>query len=148
MVSLEKELELLNAYVNIQSIRFEDNIVFEFDICDDTSNIYIPPMILQPIVENAIVHGCKNKKADGKIVVLVYLDDLFAYIEISDNGSGFDKEYTVGKEIINKGESIGLSNVIKRLAIVFKRDDLLTITSDQVHGSRVAIRIPLEVSHV
>jgi sensor histidine kinase YesM len=138
LVSLTDELEVLKAYIDIQSIRFTDNILFEFDICDETDDIKIPPMILQPIVENAIIHGCKDKKKDGKICVIVYQKDGYMNIVVMDNGNGMMKQTAS-----QSSKSIGLDNVATRLKLVYNQDDLLEISSKQNKGTCVNIKIPM-----
>ncbi len=88
-ISLDKELAALNDYVTLQSIRFNDAFDFHLKIEEsiDTETILVPPMLLQPFVENAIEHGIRNME-DGKISVHIYKKDKHLYCVIEDNGIG------------------------------------------------------------
>lgn len=138
LVPLSQELEALHAYIHIQETRFSDTISFE-TILRDHEDVLVPPLILQPIVENAIQHGLKTKSENGSVAIIVEQEkDLF--IHIIDNGVGM--EATKEEDKI-ESHGIGLENVHQRLGLIFNQDDLLQISSSH-EGTKVSIRIPIK----
>jgi sensor histidine kinase YesM len=115
----------------------------------------IPPLILQPIVENACIHGIGEKEEGGSIGIHIFREDEDNLIEIVDNGVGMSEE-TIDRiyqkaqreegipEKPQKGHTtgIGITNVIQRLRLFYKRQDVIRIISVQGEGTRVIIRIP------
>ena len=85
-VTLENELEHVRNYMMIQGYRFEGKYDFEFDIAPETLSCEILRLTLQPIVENAILHGLSEYSENCKIVVKAYISDGYLYIKITDNG--------------------------------------------------------------
>ncbi|WP_170311593.1 sensor histidine kinase [Vallitalea okinawensis] len=138
LVPLSQELDVLNAYIHIQETRFSDTIQFQVNM-KEHDDIPVPPMILQPIVENAIEHGLKTKSENGQITITIYQDDQLV-IQIADNGIGMQALSTEKKQTTG----IGLNNVRQRLQLTFNQDNLLNIQSHQGEGTTVTIKIPLE----
>lgn len=151
MVELKDELVVLKAYAMIQETRFQDQMTFSFNIEENLEHILIPPMIIQPILENAIIHGMHGKESQGKILVSIMKSGNYVEIKVKDNGIGMEIEKVNGlfnEEIIRKikGHStrIGLSNIRKRLKLYFNRDDLIQIDSRPQMGTTVSMLIPLK----
>ena len=90
LVSLKKELETINLYVEIESLRFENVFSFELNISKeiDTETIFIPPLIIQPFVENAIWHGLLLKEGPKRLIINTYRNNDKLILEIEDNGIG------------------------------------------------------------
>ncbi|MCR4822948.1 MAG: histidine kinase [Treponema sp.] len=135
-VTFEKELFHLEYYLNLEKMRFQDEINFEFDIKE--RNFKIPPMILQPLVENAIRHGIGKKKEGGKILITSEKKEKFILIKIIDDGPGFDTN------LLNEEDDslhLGLANVKERLEMMCKGE--LEIHSEIGKGTEVEIKIPL-----
>ncbi|SHJ98969.1 sensor histidine kinase [Paramaledivibacter caminithermalis] len=151
MVKLQEELTVLKAYAIIQETRFQDQMTFKFNIDKDIGHILIPPMIIQPVVENAIIHGLQNTVSEGRIIISIMKKKDYIEIKVSDNGIGMKEDiskYSVEyNNSINKGNTtrIGLSNIRKRLKLHFDRDDLIKIDSKQNIGTTVSVLIPLKV---
>lgn len=135
--TLDKELRLIKAYVAIEEARFSNRLLVKFLIDDNLLNIKFPILLLQPIVENAIKHGIL-KKIDGGIVSIFIKDNQDeVYVEISDNGVGFeDTEKSVST-------GIGLKNVNNRLRFLYGEKYKLNIESSN-EGSCVSFSIPKE----
>lgn len=133
--TLEKELILIKAYIAIEQARFSDRLLVKFSIDENLINIKFPILLLQPIVENAIKHGIL-KKIDGGVVSIFIKDNQDKiYVEISDNGVGFentDKSISTG---------IGLKNVNNRLKLLYGDKYNLNIESSSC-GSSVSFYIP------
>jgi two-component system LytT family sensor kinase len=133
--TLEKEVNLINAYLAIEQARFSNRLKVEFLIDNGLLNIKFPILILQPIVENSIKHGILKKVDGGVVKILVRDSEDKVFVEISDNGVGFE----------NTGESvstrIGLKNINSRLKLLYgEKNDLKIFSSN--NGSSVSFYIP------
>lgn len=136
-VTLERELSLLRDYISLQELRFSERIAFEVD-CDSTlGKQRVPKFILQPIVENSIVHGMKQRTADGRVRVTIRRMESFYQILITDNGCGFRAGTKAHK---GTHQSIGLANIAERILSI---DGTLQIYSQKGLGTSVRLRIPL-----
>src|SRR5690606_2354825 len=112
-VPLAEEVEMLKSYVFIQQVRFQDQMSFTLSVEPGLDHIEIPPMTLQPIVENAIIHGLKDKETGGQVSVSISSGGNTLYIKISDNGVGMGAQQL--KDIFReqsihqgKGDTTGL----------------------------------------
>ena len=148
-VTLSDELETIRQYLFIQQYRFGDRLKVEIDCASiDTSAVITPRFTLQPIVENAIIHGIEPRIAGGRVRIKAYMAQGVTIIKIIDNGLGISAEKlkTVFDQQKNTGHTIaiGLSNVMNRLAIFCGGKGGLTIRSKVGLGSVVIIRIPLK----
>lgn len=149
MVELIKEIEVLKAYLTIQETRFKEQMNFEIITAGDLSNIKIPPMIIQPIVENSIIHGLADIDSEGKVLIDINKEKHDLIIRIIDNGVGIKEEKLVDilkqdkKNKNSKRESLGLLNVIKRLKLQYG-ENLLNINSKVNKGTEVIIKIPID----
>ena len=133
-IPFERELQHTKLYADIEMVRFE-NIHVDYDIRDP--DFLIPPLVLQPMVENAIKHGVRSCE-DGRVLVMTRLEEDGHVIEITDNGVGFDPNRSADPS----GRShIGLANVRERVAALC--GGTLTIDSAPGEGTSVRIRIPL-----
>ncbi len=148
-VTLKEEIEHTLNYMEVLKIRFGNRISFESEISQEIplEKVYVPRLILQPIVENAYVHGLKDVEKDGKISLKVKPEGDRILIEISDNGIGMDKEKI--KDILNGSgnthKGIGINNVLERLQGFFKVDDrkeLIEISVD--HGTKIRLFMPFK----
>ncbi len=113
MITLKEELELVSAYVNIDQMRFDTSVHLEYDI--ESENLLLPPLILQPLVENALVHGLREKEEDG--IVTVYAKRTKkgkARVGVRDNGAGFGATHSV---TVRHG--VGIENINRRLTRLF-----------------------------
>lgn len=159
IVTLRDEINNLNTYIYILKTRFGDMIKFEIDIQEQLFDIKMPVMIIQPLVENACIHGIGNMEQGGVIKVKALKDGELAMIEVEDNGVGMD-EVTVNNILnmskyinedakalkINKTNGIGLKNVIERMIIFSGREDAVEIKSSVGMGTIVILKIPLKRS--
>ncbi|MDP0488251.1 MAG: LytS/YhcK type 5TM receptor domain-containing protein [Fusobacterium sp. JB019] len=119
-VTVEKELEQVKAYVNIEKARFGDKINVEYNIDDASCNLNIPSLIIQPLVENSIKHGILKKNEGGNVLIEIHCDDENKLnIKIIDDGIGISEEI-IEKLKNNKLEKgIGLKNVHNRLELIY-----------------------------
>lgn len=132
LVSFNRELEHIKKYVELEKLRFGNNVNVIFDI--QCSNFSLPAMTVQMLVENAIKHGITKKYEGGTVCVSAIQEDKKYVITVYDDGVGFDTE----KEL--SGSHIGLNNIRKRLE--YSIDGKLTITSEIGKGTTATIVIP------
>jgi sensor histidine kinase YesM len=143
LVSLSKEIENVQAYILIQKTKFQDRISFQFNIGKEMEHIKIPPMIIQLLVENAIIHGVSSLEKGGVIKIQGHEEEGYGVITVEDNGIGMAPDYAESK--INKTTTgLGLANIRKRLELYFNRKDLLTIESKEGKGTKISVIIPME----
>lgn len=152
-VSLDDELELLEAYMELMCYRYPE-LNCEYDIDPDLGGVQVPNFILQPIVENSLLHGLKNKGYRGTVRISAQrLTDGKMEILIFDNGSGFSKEKkaAIDQMLIAyakqpaklEGNSIGILNVQKRIKLLCGREYGLTYTENSTGGVTAHLRLPL-----
>lgn len=142
LVSLSKELENINSYIEIEKARFGDKLEVIYDI-EECTDCTIAPLILQPIVENAIKHGVLEKLEGGTVEIKARNMEEETILIVRDNGVGIDEEKL--KNILikgNQGDSIGLLNTNNRLINKYGEDYGLKIESELGKGTCVTIRIP------
>ncbi|CED57442.1 two component transcriptional regulator [Aliivibrio wodanis] len=137
LISLEQESELLSAYLAIQQIRLGDRLNYDIDN-QLTDSLSLPPLLIQPLVENAITHGIEPKASGGQIKVQFnQLDDVFK-ATISDNGLGLNStSYTAGN-------GMSLNNIKQRLHDLFEGKASLTIAENKQGGVTAELSIPME----
>ena len=151
-VYLEQEIELVENYLSIMNVRFSGDIHFYKNISCDITNVQVPCMIIQPVVENAIQYGIRNISWEGEIHLDITREEHFFSIQISDNGIGISEERltqirerkitTSSQEKNSNG--IGLGNVQARLELYYNRDGLFHIESPGENlGTVVTIFIPI-----
>lgn len=142
LVSLEQELNLVDAYLGIEKARFGDRIQVHTRIDVDTSAIYIPPLSLQTLVENAVKHGILKHQQGGEIMIeAVYCEEM-CEIRIKDSGIGFPKEVKEWLRM-NGGRDrtgIGLLNTEKRLKQY--AGEGISIDSKPGKGTTIIFRLP------
>jgi len=138
-VSLQDEIEHIESYLEIIKTRFESKIDIHYDI-DRGLDCYLPPLSLQPLVENSIKHGLLPKKGGGVISIRAHKEvgRSFIKIEVEDNGKGFNMNKTGSSD----SNYIGLENVRKRLLNCFGDDLTWEINTKPDVGTRVTIAVP------
>jgi len=132
-ISLQQEIDIINKYFNIEKARFGDRLIVNYDISDTLLTHQIPPLLLQPIVENAIKHNAKQKQLQINIKVVKQKDLL--KVMINDNGSGFNE--TVLAQ--GYGQGIGMKNLQQRVAGLNKGK--MTLNNNQ--GAQVSLEMAI-----
>jgi len=138
-VSLREEVEALQEYLDIETIRFGPQLRVAMDLDDEALDVPVPSMILQPLVENCIKHGLSRKVGGGTVTVQAKPLADGALIEVSDDGLGMSEERL--ETALSDG--IGLSNVNERLRVIYGARSTLRITSQLGRGTRIAFEIPV-----
>lgn len=144
-VTLREELQYVERYLHIQTIRFEEKLAYHIDISPDMMDWIIPKLILQPIVENAILHGIGPKKEGGVVAIHAEVRDNVLWIEIADDGVGMEQKALEKLKcaLDERGtDRIGIDNVDKRLRIHYGEGFRLRIESIPGKGMNVMLRIP------
>jgi len=151
-VILEEEIENLSRYLKIQSIRFGDKIKYNIEIENKAKKVKIPAMILQPFVENAIIHGIQPKEKQGLVKISAHICDNDIVIMIEDNGIGISKNKLKNilkrkKTDLNESEStsagIGICNLNDRMVSYYGEEYEIEIKSEVNLGTIVKIRVPI-----
>ncbi|MBN7773537.1 sensor histidine kinase [Clostridium aminobutyricum] len=141
MSTLAQELELLEAYLYIEKMRFGERLQVEYDM-DETLNLPIPPLILQPLVENAVRHGLMEHIAGVMVTISIKRQQDEAIFTIADNGVGMNAERLSGLlEQKPKSGGIGVWNINQRLKMLYNRE--LTVYSEKGKGTSVTFALPL-----
>ncbi|MDQ3798439.1 MAG: histidine kinase, partial [Acidobacteriota bacterium] len=138
-VSLEKELDFLNKYLEIEKIRFQQRLKVTINVQPETLRAAVPNMILQPLVENAIKHGIAPLARGGEIKIEAARDEGYLNLTVSDNGIGLSAEITTSAA---GGGGIGLANTKARLEQLYKDKGKLEIWTAPNQGLRIQIKIP------
>lgn len=151
-----EEMEHILTYLKIQQLRFGDRVNYKITIQPgmELEKYRMLPLLLQPIVENAIVHGLEAREEDGCVWISIYIRDDGIHVDISDNGNGMDEETM--KEVMRKVEnytrerrtsSIGLYNINRRIKLNYGEEYGLSIQSTLGEGTMVTALLPVrEVS--
>ncbi|WP_107943641.1 MULTISPECIES: ATP-binding protein [Metasolibacillus] len=143
LVPLKKELDLIQAYVNIHQTRFPAQLQLDIQVDEEITSSLIPPLLLQPLVENALIHGLKKKKEDGKLSIHIEKQQQQIIFTISDNGIGIEQEQLehIFTEDAMRSQSVALRNIAKRLKKYEHAS--ITINSTVNQGTTVIIRFPI-----
>lgn len=138
-VELERELELLRVYLEIEEVRFGGRLTVDFDVEEATRRAAVPPLLLQPLAENAIRHGIARRPGPGRLTVSARSDDASLVLAVRDTGSGEAANGPVREE---DRSGVGLANVRSRLAELYGSSAGLTLEADPEGGTVATVRIP------
>jgi two-component system sensor histidine kinase YesM len=148
IISIREDLENIKCYINIQNIKYFKNIEVHFDIDNEILDFKLLRFILQPIVENAIIHGLAPKQGDGYIILRGYKDSGNLILMVTDNGVGMDANET-NELLAGKLESkdffsrIGLRNVNERIKLSYGQDYGILIKSQKGMFTTVEVKLPV-----
>jgi two-component system, LytTR family, sensor kinase len=137
-VTLREELEAIDEYLDIESVRFGPKLRVEKDIAPDSLDVVVPSMLLQPLIENSIKHGLAPKIGEGRITIRSTRQSGHAIIDVIDNGVGVRPEHA-GR--IRDG-GIGLRNVNERLRVIYGANYQLQLDSVPGEGTCARVVIP------
>jgi two-component sensor histidine kinase len=141
-ISLGAELEFLEHYLEIQQTRFGDRLIICREIEAGAPDALVPPLILQPLVENAIHHGIEPRETGGTLTIRAARKNGALHLEISDDGKGFS-----GGQLLRPGNGVGLSNTEARLQTLYGKNHQFKLMANQPTGASVTIEIPFRLSH-
>ncbi|WP_371413419.1 sensor histidine kinase [Aliivibrio sp. EL58] len=137
LITLEQEVELLSAYLSIQQIRLGERLTYEIEN-QLSGTISLPPLLIQPLVENAITHGIEPQAKGGKVVIMFKQQDNRFKVSISDNGLGLEQMTST------KGNGMSLNNIKQRLHNLFDGTASIMIIENEEGGVDAELSIPLE----
>ena len=148
IVSLRDELSHVRSYLEIQQIRYQDILSYEIDVPKELLEYSIPKITIQPVVENALYHGIKNRRALGRITVKAADEGEKMVIRVEDDGIGMDEERllevrkALSENATESGQVYGLYNVNERIRLNYGEDYGITIESTKGVGTCVMISLP------
>jgi sensor histidine kinase YesM len=134
--SLNSELDLADAYLRLLQLRMEDRLQFAIEADPQARSALLPPLMLQPLVENAIHHGLEPKLDGGSLTIRAQVSEGVLQVMVSDDGLGPDAPKRRGT-----GNGIALDNLRQRLQALYGSDASLTIEPLQP-GTRATLRLP------
>lgn len=135
MITLDQELSLVSRYLDIFKVRMGKRLTYEIEQIGDCSKINFPPMIIQPLVENAIKYGLEPKKEGGHIHIKCEAGHNHLRITVSDTG--------IGAKQLNESMGIGLNNIISRLDSIYGDHAMLTLTDNKPSGLMAVVEVTL-----
>jgi len=139
MIPLEKEMEILQLYLDIQQTRFNSRLDIKIHYAPELNHVLVPPLLFQPLVENAIKYAVEPFKETGKIgIVVKKINDMIS-VTIADNGQ-------TPFETINFNTGIGLQNTKERLEQLFGKNQSFSILPNQSAGTMVNIFLPFQLN--
>lgn len=148
-ITIENEREHVKSYLKIQRFRYQDILDYKLDFDEEILGYHIQKLTLQPIVENAIYHGIKNKRGKGMINVRGMLDGNDVVFEVEDDGIGMDEEklnhlrnLIAGKIVEDDQSGFGMANVQQRLVKNYGASYGIWVDSEYGKGTIVKVRIP------
>lgn len=144
IVSVKKEIGLIQSYIYIQKERYVDRFDFVLNVEERVLEFLIPKFLLQPLIENAITHGMEKVSSKVLIELNAYCDDKFLYFEVIDNGKGFNRNL---EEILNDNSStsIALKNINKRIKLYYGEEFNLSLDKNYLKGTKMFIKILKEI---
>ncbi|HUN54413.1 MAG TPA: histidine kinase [Smithella sp.] len=132
--TLAQEISMIEAYLNIQKIRMDSRLHYTIDVPDNIRQYSFPPMLLQPLVENALRHGLEPKEEGGEIIISAEAKDHLLIIKVADTGLGFSDFDKAG---------VGIANVRERLALLYGDAGRLLLEENKPHGVCAIMEVPL-----
>jgi two-component system sensor histidine kinase YesM len=147
MTTVRDSLEIIDSYLTIQKIRYSDRFTVHMDIDPGVLDCYVPRLIIQPIVENAIVHGIVKKIGEGRLDIKAGRAGTDLLIEVADDGAGIDaaRLEQIRTELESdqrKVENIGIHNVNRRIKLCYGEKYGVSISSEAGRGTTVILTMP------
>lgn len=148
IVTVREDIQHVRSYLEIQQIRYLDILQYEINVPEELYDFKVPKITLQPLVENALYHGIKNKRGGGKIILTGWEQVDSYYLQVEDNGIGMTEERleAIRKALADKtpAESVlyGMYNVNERIRLNLGEEYGLSIESTYGEGTKVILRLP------
>ena len=131
--TLGQEMDMIRAYLSIFKVRMGDRLNYKIDLPQHLSAIFFPPMLIQPLVENAIKHGLEPRVDGGEILISGIEKDGFLRLAVADTGGGLIEQREFG---------MGLANIRERLQSLYGESGRLILEENQPHGLKATIEVP------
>ena len=142
-IPLGEELDNTKCYLDIEKFRLEEKLDYRFDLGPGVKSIPVPPLIVEPLVENAVVHGLERHYGGGRVTVSAHRKGDRLEINVADNGQGMAENHRQGLLTGPEGSHVGLRNIDQRLKLTYGDGFGLTIESSPGQGTRVWFNLPL-----
>lgn len=151
-IPIEEEMSFIENYINIQKYRFGDKIKFYHYMMEGCREYKVPKLSISSFIENACIHGIEETDGEGVITLNITKNKNHLYIEISDNGKGFEEERikeirwmiaNADTRMLNESKSTGILNAFLRLKMYCDGDISFDIDSSQEKGTDITIRMPI-----
>ncbi len=136
--NIDHEVTLIKAYLGIQKIRLDDRLTYRIEVEEGLGDIELPPMILQPLIENAIVHGIEPKREGGEVTLTIKQSQQQLNIEVKDTGVGLTHMSS------HSGFGVGLSNIKQRVEALFSGQGTVAISELAEGGVSVKLSWPIK----
>ena len=133
LITLDREIDMIRAYLNIQKIRMGERLHFRVELPDNIREHPFPPMLLQPLVENAVKHGLEPKMEGGEIMIQAAEAGDRIRIEVRDTGLGFSSF---------EGTGVGIENVKERIRLLYGGKGRLILEENKPNGVRAVVEVP------
>ena len=148
-ITLATEVEIIRLYLQLEHNRFSEKFDYDLSIDEnlDLEHSQIPPMLVQPYIENAIWHGLRYKEGKGMLKVSYKLDDNVLEITVEDDGIGRSRSQALKTENQKKNQSTGMTNIESRLEIINSmygaaiKAEVIDLPDDS--GTRIILRLPV-----
>ena len=140
LTTLNREMEFVRAYLEIEKVRFEDRLTTIFDVAPETLDALVPHLLLQPLAENAVRHGISKRLAKGEILISARHDNHQLWLTVRDNGPGLN-----APEPGSLREGLGLGATRERLRALYGTEQSMEIRNFAGEGVEIRIRIPLRL---
>ncbi|SDM22152.1 sensor histidine kinase [Sediminibacillus halophilus] len=147
-VPLREEVRAVREYLTIQKTRFTERITFVVEVDETCLDFPIPRLTLQPLVENAFIHGVEEQEEGGEIKLFVYEEKTAVVVVISDNGKGMTEDKVASilnvtkdkaEDHIGHSTGLGVSNVIRRLQLFYRTEEVIEIESQPEEGTQIKL---------
>jgi signal transduction histidine kinase len=136
-VTLSQEMDVVQNYLHLFAVRMGDRLHYTIDIPDSLRDFRLPPLLLQPLVENAVKHGLEPSVRGGDIVIRVSREGDTVRLTVSDSGTGMNES--------SPGNGMSLHNIRRRLDLLYHGRGMMTFEENEPSGVRVVIEIPYEI---
>lgn len=152
-VLVAEEIECVRQYLWLLRLRFGDRYRFRLEVADEVLGYETPALLLQPLVENAIVHGLRDIEQGGDVIISARVDGSMLRLSVSDSGKGMSEDdialalAAADPDDTSPQRGIGLHNVVRRVALATNGRGRVEIASEPGHGTRVTILLPASTEH-
>jgi LytS/YehU family sensor histidine kinase len=142
-IPLSRELSLLDSYLEIEQMRFQDQLSISKNVDPDALELHVPGFLLQPLVENAIRHGINPRNAPGHVDIEIHQENGRLHMQVKDNGRGLPEGWDSSADA-----GVGLANTMERLSELYGPEHHFAIKNrPDGHGVIVEIELPLTSNH-
>lgn len=145
-ITVKQEIHMMQNYVKLQQFRYADCFQVTFDMQPEAKTCYVPRLLIQPLVENAILHGIDHRKRDNQIAISVLCDNGALAIKVEDHGEGMTPEEIqklLDGQRKSKFSGIGVSNIRERLRLYYGGKAELRFYSEKGNGTTAVILLPI-----